>query len=244
MTALYLLAGNDPRRRRQLFARRLSAASTTARRCLPARRCCSPSPSPACRPAPASGRRSMLVKASLDAGEGWLAAAILVKRPADDGGLRPRLPAGLLARPHPRPLPCRRRRAPRQSPTPRCLRAAGAVLAIGLYPEPFIGAGRQCRRRADRSGALRRHRISGSARMKNRLRHRPADADLAGGDRLVPARQRLLGLALGGLALVPAPASSRGAGEIVHPTAARRRRCLPCSSTSWCFRPVASRGWC
>ena len=78
MTALYLLSGmirdaggsfslDDARRplRPRAAARGIGAAAL-------------PSPSAACRPAPACGRRSPLVKASLDAGQGWLAAAILV----------------------------------------------------------------------------------------------------------------------------------------------------------------------
>ena len=52
--------------------------STTARRCLPRRRCCSCFAIAGLPPGSGLWPKIMLVKASLDAGQGWLAAAILV----------------------------------------------------------------------------------------------------------------------------------------------------------------------
>ena len=78
MTALYLLAGHDARRRRQLFARRARPGSTTARRCLAASALLLAFAVAGLPPGSGLWPKVMLVKAALDAGAGWLAAAILL----------------------------------------------------------------------------------------------------------------------------------------------------------------------
>ena len=81
----------------------------------------------------------VLVKASLDAGQGWLAAAILVS------GLLTTVAFGrvfLLAfwRAEPQASGAMPRAVRLALPTPALLTLLGLSLVIGLYPEPFIAA--------------------------------------------------------------------------------------------------------
>ena len=133
MTALYLAVGNDPRRRRQLFARRSRRPlrpGAAARRlgtaaCLRHRRAAARVRTLAeDRTGQSLARRRPRLDRRGDPGE----------RLVDDGGLRPRLPAGLLAHASPSPgLLSTKGRAPAIAYAALAILVLGS-LAIGLYP--------------------------------------------------------------------------------------------------------------
>ena len=145
------------------------------------------------------------------------------------------------------PKPARvRPRSPR-AVRPHRLRGAAdpacAVAGDGALPRTVHRCGEERGGRADRAVALCRRRIPGSGAMKNRHRHHPADAGLAGADRLVhhPERAARPGAQRVGVVL---RARAEAAQRDRHPPAARHRRWPRCSSRNSCCPASASPGWC
>ena len=182
----------------------------------------------------------MLVNAALQAGAGWLAAAILAS------GLLTTLAFGrvfLLAfwRDPPAPLPAGAADG-RGSSEIALLVLMVPILAIGLYPEPLDQACRHGRRRAGRSGRLHRHRVSGRTALNTTFFNIVLALIWSAVTGSFSLANLLLGLALGGLALFLVRDSLGAGGSFLR--TGGRRRCLPCSSKSWCARPGGSRCWC